>query len=92
MRNFINAFDAELPEKGTLVRANYFEAIFEMFDEVVRATMRTQQNLKQTSLQEAIRPITKLDYTGRGKLTKKEYVELMQAAFRQSVSVSADML
>ena len=65
---------------------------FEMFDEVVRATMGAQQNLRQTSLQEAIRPITKLDYTGRGKLTKKEYVELMQAAFRQSIAVSADML
>src|ERR1019366_6894023 len=92
MRNYINAFDAELPEKGTLVRANSFEAIFEMFDEVVRSSMTTRENLRQTSLQETIRPITKLDYTGRGKLTKKEYVELMQAAFRQSVAVSADML
>ena len=91
-RNYVNAFDAELPEKGALVKANYFEAIFEMFDEVVRATMTAHENLKQTSLQETIRPISKLDFSGRGKLTKKGYTELMQAAFRRSVAVSADML
>lgn len=92
VRNYINAFDAELPEKGALVRANYFEAIFEMFDEVIRATMTSSTNLKQASLQEIVRPISKLDFSGRGKLTKKGYTELMQAAFRRSVAVSADML
>jgi DGQHR domain-containing protein len=92
IRNYINAFEAELPEKGSLVKANYFEAIFEMFDEVVRGTMVSHENLKQASLQETIRPITKLDFSGRGKLTKKAYTELMQAAFRRSVAVSAEML
>ena len=92
VRNYINAFDAELPEKGTLVRANYFESIFEMFDEIVRATMSTYGNLKQASFQEIIRPITTLDFSGHGRLTKKAYTDLMQASFRQSVAVSADML
>jgi hypothetical protein len=92
VRNYINAFDAELPEKGTLVKAAYFESIFEMFDEIARSTMAAKENLKQPSLQESIRPIAKLDFSGRGRLTKKAYADLMQAAFRKSVAVSADML
>jgi len=92
VRNYLNGFDAELPEKETLLRAAYFEAIFEMFDEVVRGTMTSQGNLKQLSLQNAVRPITKLDFSGQGKLTKKAYVDLMQTAFRRSVAVSTDML
>ena len=92
LRNYVNAFDAELPEKGMLVKSHYFEAIFDMFDEVVRATMVGAGNLKQASLQETVRAITQLDFTGHGKLTKKGYTELMQAAFRQGVAVSPDML
>jgi DNA sulfur modification protein DndB len=92
IRNYINAYDAELAEKGTLLRAAYFEAIFEVFDEVLRATMNAQGNLKQQSLQRAIQPIAKLDFSGRGRLTKKAYVELMQASIRRSVAVSTDML
>ena len=90
--NYINAFDAEIPEKGMLVKSNYFEAIFEIFDEVVRNTMTAHGNLKQSSIQVTIRSIARLDFSSRGKLTKKGYTELMQAAFRRSVAVSADML
>lgn len=92
VRNYINAFDAELVQKNTLTKAGYFEGIFEMFDEVVRATMSSHNNAKQRSLQDTIRPITKLDFSGRGKLSKKGYTELMQSAFRQSVAISAEML
>ncbi len=92
MRNYVNAFDAELPDKKLLVKAAYFEAMFEMFDEVVRACMTARENLKQSSLQEAVRPIAKLDFSGRGSLTKKGFSELMQAAFRKGAAVSADML
>jgi DGQHR domain-containing protein len=92
IRNYINAFDAELPDKGSLVKGNYFEAIFEMFDEVVRSTMTAHGNLKQSAIQDTVRAIAKLDFSGHGKLTKKGYTELMQAAFRRSVAVSAEML
>ncbi len=92
IRNFINAFEAELVEKATLTKANYFEAIFEMFDEIVRATKSSHNNVKQSSLQDTIRGIVKLDFGGRGKLTKKGYTDLMQAAFRKGVELSADML
>ena len=92
IKNYLNAFDAELLDKGSLVKANYFEALFDVFDEIVRATMSEHGNLRQFSLQQTIRPITQLDFTGRGKLTKKAYSELMQTAIRKNVTVSADML
>jgi len=92
IRNYINAFEAELADKQVLLKANYFEAIMEMFDEVVRGTMSSQRNLKQQSLQQMINPIIRLDFSGHGNLTKKSFIELMQTAFRKSVAVSAEML
>jgi DNA sulfur modification protein DndB len=92
IRNYINAFEAELPEKPTLTKASYFEAIFEMFDEVVRATMTSYNNVKLSSLQETIRVLANIDFAARGKLTKKGYTDLMQPALRKGVALSADML
>lgn len=92
IRNYINAFDAELTDKSMLTRATYFEAIFGMFDEIVRETKTNHGNVKQTSLQDTVRGITKLDFSGRGRLTKKNYVDLIQASFRKGVELSADMV
>lgn len=93
IRNYIGAFEAELPTKSTLTKAAFFEAIFDMFDEIVRATMVSHKNVKQSSLQETIRVVAKLDYSAKGRLTKKAYADLMQTAFRQSdVAISAEML
>ena len=92
VRNYINAFDAELPQKQSLTKAGYFEGIFEMFDEVLRETMSSRRDAKQASLQDTIRPIAKLDFGGRGRLSKKGYTDVMQAAFRKSVAISAEML
>jgi len=63
-----------------------------MFDEVVRATMSSHSNVKQSSLQDTIRVIAKLDFSGRGKLTKRGYTDLMQPVFRKGVALSAEML
>ena len=92
IRNFVNAFDAELPSNELLVRAGYFEAIFEMFDEILRATMQTHQAVRQDSIQETIRVIAKLDFSTKGNLTKRGYMDIMQAAFRQRVALSPEML
>ena len=67
-----NAFDAELVEKRMLTRSAFFEAIFDLFDEVVRATITTHKNAKQSSLQETVRVIAKIDFSAQGaRLTKK---------------------
>ena len=90
--NYVNAFEAELSDPKMLVRSAYFEAMFEIADEVLRSTRQTKGDLKQKSIQHVIRLIAKLSFEGRGNLTKKEYAKAMQAALRRSTPVSADML
>ncbi|ADW68001.1 DGQHR domain-containing protein [Granulicella tundricola] len=91
VRNYINAFDAELQDSQLLTRASYFEAMFDIFDEALRLTLGKKKNLKQASIQEIIRTIAKLDFTGQS-MTRKEYLVSMQSSLRQSLAVSVDML
>lgn len=97
IKNYINAFDAELKDKQLLSRSAYFEAMFEVFDEVVRNTIALQRNAKQESMQKVIRPLAKLDIEsarggGRGKLTKGAVTALLKAALRTNIAISDDML
>jgi DNA sulfur modification protein DndB len=91
VRNYINAFDAELDNTSMLTKASYFEAIFDIFDEALRLTLSKKKNLKQASIQEIVRGVTRLDFTG-SSMTRKEYVIAMQSSLRQSLAVSVDML
>jgi DGQHR domain-containing protein len=94
--NYLNAFDAEMADKRFLVRSAYFEAIMEIFDEVVRSTITVHGDAKQESLQKTIRPLVRLNIGsgvgGRALPTKKVIVSTLQATLRQSVSLSDKML
>lgn len=94
--NFLNAFDAELADKRLLTRSAYFEALFELLDEIVRNTIAVHGNAKRQSLQAVVRPLARLDFTagasGRATPTKKAIVTLMQTTLRRSVTLSEDML
>lgn len=94
--NYLNAFDAELEDKKLLTKSAYFEAIFELLDEIVRDAITLYKNAKQESLQQVIRPLAKLDLTGAsvGKmvLPKKAIVALMQATLRKNLPISGEML
>ncbi len=93
--NYLRAFDAALEDKRYLVRSAFFEAIFEVLDEIVRTAVTLQGNVKQESLQQVIAPLTRLDFTGVGSrqlLSKKEIVALIRATLRKSSPISGDML
>jgi DGQHR domain-containing protein len=94
--NYLNAFDAELLDKKMLVRSAFFEAIFDLLDEVVRVTISAHSNAKLDSLRHTIRPLAQIDFSsalgGRTTLTKKALTNLMQATLRQTLRISADML
>ena len=91
VRNYINAFEAEISSALLLTRASYFEAIFDIFDEALRMTLGKRKNLKQPSIQEVVRNVAHLDFSG-SSMTRKDYVLAMQASLRQSLAVSPDML
>jgi DGQHR domain-containing protein len=86
--NYLNAFDAELSDKRVLVRPAFFEAIFAVFDEVVRLSLQKYNNLKDESFQEIIRPLARLNLSG----TKKVLELAMAAALKDSVTLTEDMV
>lgn len=45
--NFLNAWDAELSDKSLLLRSAFFEAIFELFGEIVQNTLNAKKNGKR---------------------------------------------
>lgn len=93
--NYLNAFDAELPDKKLLLRSAYFDAIFEIFDEVVRSALAAHKNVKKDSLQKTIRPLANLTLgsgTGSALPTKKVIAKVMQDALRKDVVISDEML
>ena len=94
--NYLNAFDAELGDKKLLTRSAYFEAIFDVMDEVVRNTVALHSDAKKESLQIVVRNLARLDFaggaTGRATPTKKGILSTMQAALRQTIALSDEML
>lgn len=96
VRNFINAFDAELQDKRLLTRAAYFEAMFDVFDEIVRSALGAHRDVKQASLQEVVRPLAKIDVSGatkgRTKITKTSISQLFKTALRKSIAISDRMI
>ncbi|WP_406694427.1 DGQHR domain-containing protein [Singulisphaera sp. Ch08] len=94
--NYLNAFEAELPDKRLLQKSAFFEAIFETIDEVVRSTMALHGNAKKESIQRVIRPLASLDF-GKGAIgktlpSKKAIVALMQTALRKNLPISEELL
>lgn len=90
--NYLNAFDAELEDKKLLVRSAFFEALFEIFDEVIRTTMSQHRDAKQSSLQSIIRPIAKLDFSTLVIGSKKSLVSTMKTALRRNITITPEML
>lgn len=93
--NFVNAWDAELSDKSLLLRSAFFEAVFEMFGEIVQSTLAAKRSAKQEMIQATIRPLAKLSYFGSGGrvlLSKKSMVLIMQSTLRKTAPISAEML
>jgi DNA sulfur modification protein DndB len=95
LRNYLNAFDAELADKRLLTSSAFFEAIFEMFNTIVQSTVDAQGSAKQAALQKVVQPLARLEYKGTGGrsvLSKRAIVDLMQSALRSKTIISDAML
>ena len=93
--NFLNAWDAELPDKSLLLRSAFFESVFEIFGEVIQNTLSSKKNAKQEMIQATVRPLARLHYfgsAGRVLLPKKSIVAIMQSTLRKTSPISAAML
>lgn len=92
VRNYLGALDAELENKKLLTRSGFFEAVFCVFDEVVRMATTTHGDAKQGSIQSVIRPIAKIDFTTLSGGNAKHISEAMKAAIQKSISITSDMV
>jgi len=96
LRNYLAAWEIELDDKQLLTRSAFFEAIFEVMEEIVRMTLGEHGNLKQDSLQKEIRHLGKFDFSGpiqgSTKLTKKGIVAIMRAILRRNMKISGAQL
>ena len=95
LRNYLNAFDAELKDKRLLTSSAFFEAVLELFNAIIQSTVDTHGNAKQIAIQTVIQPLARLEYKGSGGravLTKRAIVDLMQSALRSKTTISDEML
>ena len=92
IRNYLAAFEAELREnKKMLVRSTYFEAMFHVFEDVVRTSLATKGDAKQGSIQDVIKSIAALDLDGTAN-NRTALAQAMKTALHKSVVVSGDKL
>jgi DGQHR domain-containing protein len=95
LRNYLNAFDAELADKRLLTSSAFFEAIFELFNTIVQSAINSQRSVRQAAIQSVVQPLAKLEYrgtAGRAILGKRAIVELMQSALRSKTAITDEML
>ena len=89
--NFLTALEAELEDKGLIVRSAFFEAAFDVFDLVIRQSISEYGNAKVESLRKAIRPVAKFDYSGSIS-NKGALKQTMLAALESTLKLTDDML
>lgn len=95
LRNYLNAFDAELADKRLITSAAFFEAMFDMFNTIVQSAINSRRSVKQNALQTIVQPLARLQYrgtAGASVLRKAAIVELMQSALRAKTAITDDML
>jgi len=95
--NYLSSFEAELEDEELLVRSAFFEAVIDIMDEVVRASLSIHKDAKKQSIQKVIRPIAKIDYEsvvtgGKSRITKSTFAELMKSALRKNVKITDNIL
>lgn len=95
--NFMRAIVMALGEEGGLIlRASFFEAIFEAFEEIIQMSLAVHSNVKQASIQDVVKPLAAIDFarstTGKTRATKAAFSDLIKGALRKSRSISGDMV
>lgn len=91
--NYLTAFDLELEgQRNLLVKASFFEAIFEVFEDAIKQSITQYKSAKSDSLRKIIRPIAKLDYTGITSPTTAGLVKLMKLSLASTVTISDEMV
>jgi hypothetical protein len=95
--NYLNSLEAVLDDYELLVRSAFFEAVIDVMDEIVRASISMYKDAKKSSLQKIVRPIAKIDYAsvvtgGKTRISKTTFTDLMKAALRKNITITDNIL
>ena len=93
--NFVSAVASIIDDRTLLTRSAFFEAIFEVFDDVIQTSIAKSKNAKQTSITEVIGPLSSVDFMSiseKGKATKGNYLDVIKNALNKSVAISDSMV
>lgn len=89
--NFLRAFQTEIDDKEQLCKRNYFGAIFELFDEIVRKAKKELNSVKLPALQTVVSlfsDITEANYSGPAK--RQRLVEEMRNRLHSDTSIDPE--
>jgi DGQHR domain-containing protein len=91
--NYLIALSEELGDSDHLLaRSAFFEAIFEVFESVVRQSISQYGDAKPESLRKVVRPLAKYDYSGQALATRGTLKQVMKASLASVVRLTDDML
>ena len=86
--NYLRAVHLELDDKEQLAKRNYFGAIFELFDEVLRKAKKDHNSVKLTALRGIVRAIASIaesDFTGPAK--RQRLLNAMKASLHRDTEI-----
>jgi DGQHR domain-containing protein len=91
--NYLIALSDELGENGHLLtRSAFFEAVFDVFESVVRQSISQYSNAKPESLRKVVRPLAKYDYSGQALATKGTLKQIMKSSLASIIKLTDEML
>ena len=90
--NYLKAFESVLDEQKILTRSAFLEAIFDVFDQVVRQSLLSYKNAKPESLARVVQPIAKYSYSDSALRSVGQLKKAVKSALAGTVSIQSEML
>lgn len=93
--NYLTAIVNLLSDRTLLARSAFFEAICEVFEDVVQTALTKHGNVKEDSIREILKPIQSSDLlsiTEKSRPTKSVYLESIKKSLRKNITISDAMV
>lgn len=93
--NYIKAVKANTSNVALLPKSGFFEAIFDVFPDVVQTSLSKHKNAKEASIKDVLKPIATIEFdkiVNRGKATRASYLEPIKKSLQNTVKISDAMV
>jgi len=90
--NYLRAFENRLDDQKLLARSAFLEAIFDVFEQVIRQSLLSYQNAKTESIEKVIAPIAKYSYGESTLRAVGQVKKSVRSALAGLVTIDPNML